>query len=198
MAPLQLPDPRDKRVALLFAVAFYAAMAGAAWLLRAFTFGAGDSWNPTSDFAVPPLEPMLAGLAVVAVVLGITRPLARQEWSRRLTRLMQETFGRLTIPQAALIGVTSGVAEEYLFRGALQPWLGPIAATLIFALMHAIGRWWIFALVIGAALAALYHWSGNLWPCILVHVLINTVNLYRQSHWPLHGESLPAGTHGRD
>ncbi|MGE0433124.1 MAG: lysostaphin resistance A-like protein [Planctomycetota bacterium] len=180
---VRLPGPRDKRRALVFMLAFYGLMALIAFVIRGLTFPGATSWWPTDDWRVPSWEPMLVALSVVAIVVLLARPMVRYEWSQRLLRLMQETFGRLTIGEALLIGVVSGISEEYLFRGALQPWAGPVIATLLFAVMHAIGYWWIFALVVGAIAAALYQWSGSLWPCIALHALINTINLYRQSRW---------------
>jgi membrane protease YdiL (CAAX protease family) len=35
-----------------------------------------------------------------------------------------------------LVGLLAGVGEELLFRAALQPWLGIIAASLLFGLTH--------------------------------------------------------------
>jgi membrane protease YdiL (CAAX protease family) len=76
------------------------------------------------------------------------------------------------------------VAEETFFRGALQPTLGWLPASLIFGLVHFAPRrellpWTGFALCVGMVLGALFESTGNLVAPIVAHVGINAVNLRR-------------------
>lgn len=147
-----------------------------ALLLRALWFG--DMFY-TGDLGRPPDVAILAALAGTAVVLAATPWMMRFEWARRISTMIHQVFGDLNLAQSAWLGIVSGLCEELLFRGALQPITGLIPAAILFALAHMIGAWWIFAFVVGLALGVLYDWSGSLWPCVLAHASLNAINLYR-------------------
>jgi membrane protease YdiL (CAAX protease family) len=71
-----------------------------------------------------------------------------------------------------------------LFRGALQPAVGLVWASLIFGACHFLPRrelvaWSLFAALMGFAFGALYEWTGQLAAPIAAHALINGVNLPR-------------------
>lgn len=162
---------------LLLATLFY----GGAFLLPALVLRGlwFDDWIYSGDLGRPGAAPVLAALAGTAVLLAATPWMMRFDWAQRITELVRQVFGSLTLTQALWLGLVSGVCEELLFRGALQPMLGVVPASILFALAHLIGGWWIFALAVGLALGILYDWGGNLWPCVLAHGLLNTINLYR-------------------
>ena len=163
-----------------FATSIYGGLAMIALALRAWHSG---EWLPLADLDPTgvPLLPTIAGLAGAGILLAWSPWMMRHwAWSRHLAVAMRETFGPVGWRGAFLLGLSSGVAEELLFRGALQPLLGPVVATILFALAHGIGWWSLFAGLAGAGLAALTIASeGNLWPAILAHVCLNTVNLTR-------------------
>jgi membrane protease YdiL (CAAX protease family) len=74
------------------------------------------------------------------------------------------------------------VAEEAFFRGALQPHVGLVAASLIFGLAHFAPRrdllpWTAFSLGAGLLLGGLFEMTGNLLAPVAAHALINAVNL---------------------
>ncbi len=78
--------------------------------------------------------------------------------------------------------MASGLAEEMFFRGALQPQVGWLVASLLFGLLHFIPRrellaWTGFALLVGSLFGALFLWTGNLVAPVVAHVLVNAVNL---------------------
>ena len=112
---------------------------------------------------------------------------AARRWTSSADALEQrvaDVLGPLEPGEAASLAVLSGVAEELLFRGAMQQaWGWPVAAAL-FALLHTgPGReyrvWTAFAAVAGLLFAAVVLWRGNLLPAIEAHVLVNAVGLRR-------------------
>lgn len=174
--PLLFNTTLIRRPLLLTTLFYGAGFLLPALLLRALWF---DGWFHTGDLGVPSTQAVLAATVGTIVVLAATPWMMRFDWAKRITKLIDQFFGSLTMTQAAWLGLVSALCEELLFRGALQPMLGLLPASILFALAHLIGGWWIFALVVGLALGLLYDWSGNLWPCVLAHGLVNAINLYR-------------------
>lgn len=160
---------------------YFAGLLLPALALRAWWF---DDWLYSGDLDLPSAAATAAAVAGTALLLIATPWIMRFAWARRIAALIDQMFGRLTAPRAAWLGVISAFCEELLFRGALQPMLGLLPASIAFALVHCIGGWWLFALVMGVLLGLLYNWDANLWPCVLAHALLNAVNLYRLSHHP--------------
>lgn len=122
-----------------------------------------------------------AGLAAVAVSELLTR-LTRL--GRSLSELLSESIGPLGRADAWLLACASGLAEEMFFRGALQPKVGLVAASLLFGAAHFLPRrelvlWSFFAVLIGLGLGMLYEWTGQLAAPIAAHVLVNGINLPR-------------------
>ena len=55
----------------------------------------------------------------------------------RINRVTENLFGGLTtIAGAIVIGLAAGFSEELLFRGAVQPRLGILLATVLFSVGH--------------------------------------------------------------
>jgi membrane protease YdiL (CAAX protease family) len=81
------------------------------------------------------------------------------------------------------VAVTAGVCEELFFRGLapsllslwLPPWLAIAVATLLFGLAHAYqGPAGIpKTALVGAVMAGLTLWAGNLWPAMLLHTIVD-------------------------
>jgi membrane protease YdiL (CAAX protease family) len=99
------------------------------------------------------------------------------ESSQRTSDLL---FGSLLTPLGALaVGLSAGIGEEILFRGALQPRFGILITSLLFMLAHfqyAFLPGMLEVLVIGIALGYLRRKIGTL-PCILVHAGYNLANM---------------------
>jgi len=167
------------RVGLLF----YGAMAAAAVVWRV-GFYQEPMWRLSE--AVPRMGVgteiglgVGVGLAVVALSYVFT------EWTdvgERLAKAMAEPLRGLTIPDALLLASASGLAEEMLFRGALQPRSGLIVASVLFGALHFAPQrdllpWTGFAVVMGFVLGGLFEWTGTLLAPVLAHTLINAVNL---------------------
>ena len=132
------------------------------------------------------LHPLLGALAA-AVVIGVSVALSSAtRWGAALERELGLVLGPLSVRSCLLLAGASGVAEELLFRGALQPWLGYVAASVLFGLAHFVPRrallpWTAFTLVAGFGLGALYEATGNVVAPVVAHAVVNAVNLRRIS-----------------
>ncbi len=170
------------------AAVFYGVMFAAGVGVRYFTHG---------DFLPPPVWPRpapVAELAVFAAALAFQGALLRWgvRYSRRVSALFEEVaevFRGVPVRTCVLLAVISGVAEETLFRGALQPLVGPPIATILFAAVHfpatkRLRPWPLYALLMGIALAALAEISGDIVSSIALHIVINTISLVMLARRP--------------
>jgi membrane protease YdiL (CAAX protease family) len=138
-----------------------------------------------AEEGVAPLIDIGLGLAVALATIAISRQVTeRTHWGDAMGRALAEMLGERSLLDCVLLAVASGVAEEAFFRGALQPALGWLLASLIFGLVHFAPRrdllpWTGFALCAGLVLGALFEFTGNLVAPIVAHVGINAVNLRR-------------------
>ena len=95
---------------------------------------------------------------------------------------------------AVLVCVAAPIAEELFFRGfcftALRRWIGvaggAIATGVIFGAIHAGSADAVFLVplgVFGALLCVLYHRTGSLLPCIVLHAFNNALALGVSQSW---------------
>ena len=127
-------------------------------------------------FAVLEIIPVLwsaAAGAAVAVVLWLmvrfVKPLQRSRSLRVLSILSRATWLQLV-----LLCLVAGVAEEMLFRGALQPRVGIWPAAVLFGLLHAYGRLYVVvAILAGVGLGYLYDFTGSLAAVAVAHAVYN-------------------------
>jgi len=123
------------------------------------------------------------GLAAGGLLIALSDWLTRATgWGDRLARELAAGLGRLSVPDALLLAFASGVAEEVFFRGALQPRVGWVVASLLFGCVHFVPRrellpWTGFAILAGFIFGGLFILTGNLVAPICAHVLVNAVNL---------------------
>ncbi|MEM9864950.1 MAG: CPBP family intramembrane glutamic endopeptidase [Myxococcota bacterium] len=143
-------------------------------------------------------------LAAVLVALGVgsTRVLVRRTpWARRLHVAFRELLVPLSSKEIVFFAISSGIAEELFFRGALQPWAGFAITSVVFGLVHlgpsrAFWPWTVWAVVMGFLLGAIYECTGQLIGPVVAHVLINYENLhFINSHDPL-ADAAPKGLQG--
>ena len=130
---------------------------------------------------------VLGGAAGVAFGLGIATisrySVYRFSWARILHLEFRGLLGPLTGFDILAYAGLSSIAEEMLFRGALQPILGIIPTSIAFGLLHiAPGRkffpWPLQAIAMGFAFGGLYWLSGDLTAPIMAHFTINYQNLH--------------------
>ncbi|MBI4835336.1 MAG: CPBP family intramembrane metalloprotease [Planctomycetes bacterium] len=121
---------------------------------------------------------------------------------KRVKDLQQEftlILGRLSSFEIIVVALSSGIAEEVLFRGLLQPYLGLAITSVIFGMLHfPVKRvyiiWTVFAVGMGFMLGWFYELTGSLLTPIITHVLVNAINLFRlEDDFPiaLHTECPP-------
>jgi membrane protease YdiL (CAAX protease family) len=120
-----------------------------------------------------------AGVLVIALSALLT---ATTRLGDRLADGLARLLGPLALRDCIVLALASGVAEEAFFRGLLQPWLGWVAASVLFGCAHVAPRrdllpWTGFALAAGFGLGALFEATGNLVAPVVAHALINAVNL---------------------
>lgn len=123
-----------------------------------------------------------AGLAGVA----ISRALLWFSWAREMQDSLLELVSGFGIRPQQIFGLTllNAFAEELLFRGFLQPFLGLWLTSILFALPHVPHRWallpWPF---LAAGMGALFGWltllSGSILPAFAAHFVINYFNLHQ-------------------
>ena len=175
-----MTGPRLLRTAALFYGAF---------VLIAAAIGAISGRN-----VFVPGEPLAAGLllggacACGTVALGLLAyrliPAFRKLSEELAPVLLDGARGRDLVLLAAL----SGVGEEVLFRGALQPEIGIVASSLLFGALH-VGPdrryllWTVWAVGAGFLFGTLYAWTGGILAPVVTHALHNaaTLLLWRRS-----------------
>ena len=160
-------------VPALVVAALWSALAGSllGW------FPGGESW--LVEMAVDLALGAGVGLATVVLTAQMIRflpPFAR------LADAMAEVIGPMGLSTVVVAAVASSVAEECLFRGAVQPTLGWVLASVIFAACHFLPDrrflpWTAFALAAGLGLGALFEWRGTLVAPVTAHFTVNVINL---------------------
>ena len=84
------------------------------------------------------------------------------------------------------LALTSSVAEEILFRGAIQPFLGIWFTSFLFGLLHldpegGVSVWTAWAVIAGILLGTAVDVTGSLWPAIVIHFVVNFIGIYSLS-----------------
>jgi membrane protease YdiL (CAAX protease family) len=162
---------------LLFAVI------GVGWLIRR----GGRATLERLGIFKPTWKQLLVAVVVTALLLGVdfavnlawqeVGPTSFEVWER----VAEHLYGNLaTVTGALVLGLSAGISEELLFRGAVQPRLGLVLATFMFALAHlqyglTIATLEVF--LIGLALGLMRNWS-NTTICVLIHAGYNTVGMF--------------------
>ncbi len=164
---------------------FYGALGLLAVLWRSVWMGEPLLYasKEAAERGVDPLRDVIVGALAAGVVIGLSYQLTRHTRAgRALARGLAGLLGPLGHGQVLLLAVLSGVAEEAFFRGALQPRVGWVLASVIFGLVHFVPRpefrlWTVFSLAAGFLLGFLFEATGNLIAPMVTHALVNGVNL---------------------
>ena len=161
-------------------VGLYAAMLALAALIAALR---GSLQMPIVNGAAA--LSLASGLVFAAIVCGTTELLLRKTaWLRRMRGEFRSFVGGATTRDIIILALASSIAEECLFRGALQPWLGLWLTSFLFAAVHfvptrALMLWSVWAGLVGLVLGLIAQETGSLLGPLLAHGLINAINLRR-------------------
>jgi len=134
-----------------------------------------DAETIATDFGI--------GLCVAAALVLVTYVIARVVPAfHSMEAAFRRTLGPLSLGEMARIAILSGIGEELLFRGVIQPWLGLPAAAVIFGLLHFVPDrswfpWTLFATAFGFIAGWLFKERGSLVAPIVAHVFVNLTNL---------------------
>lgn len=176
----------DRIAFVRMALVFYGGLGCVALLWR--------MWTPGTSILHPPGHPhgleglgaaLVAGVVLGGVSLGLSELLTRfSALGDALADTLGESLVGLGRADAILLALASGIAEELFFRGALQPAVGLVWASLIFGACHFLPRrelalWSVYAVAMGFAFGWLFEATGHLAAPITAHVLVNAVNLPR-------------------
>lgn len=92
---------------------------------------------------VPSLRQTVIALALVlvaflitatsSILMGVFQPELRKEIEQGLVQMTEQVS---TFSGALILGLSAGIGEEVLFRGAIQPRYGIIFTSLVFSLFH--------------------------------------------------------------
>ena len=149
---------------------FYGAMIAAALIWRVGLYGEPIVFSgPEAEAAgLRPLRDGALGVAIGLAVVAASHVMTSfTRWGETLARQLGEALGPISVPDAVLLAIASGLGEELFFRGALQPRVGLVLASILFGLVHFVPRremlpWTGFAIVMGFLLGAVFEWTGNL------------------------------------
>ncbi|NNL87164.1 MAG: CPBP family intramembrane metalloprotease [Myxococcales bacterium] len=168
---------------LIWASAFYALLAMLAWAFARWT-GHPLTVLPEAEVQLGPATAGLCGIAGGLVLVGLSRGFTHATASgAALAEGLRSLLPPLRRGEAWWLALVSGVAEEALFRGALQPQLGLLLTALLFGGAHFVPRrpfaiWAAFAVLAGVLFGLLYQATGSLMAPIAAHVVVNGLNLY--------------------
>lgn len=181
----EAPAPPEEGSFVTVGLIFYGVLAAAGILWRIGFYGepilyahaAGEAEGISLGRDV-----LLGVAAAVALIVFSDWTTKHTAWGETLADKMAEALGKISVPDAVLLAVASGFAEEIFFRGALQPRVGWVLASLLFGCVHFVPRkeflpWTVFAIGAGFLFGALYEWTGNLVAPVVAHIVVNGVNL---------------------
>jgi membrane protease YdiL (CAAX protease family) len=130
-----------------------------------------------------PFRDAALGVAIGLLLVLFTRLMSPIfAFARRLEDALISVIGPISLLTCFVLALASSIGEEFLFRGVIQPELGLVLTSILFAAVHvpierALWPWPIFALGMGLLLGAFYDWSGSLPGPVAVHFTINFLNL---------------------
>lgn len=155
-----------------------------------------------ADFVLPVAARLLVGL-LLGLLLGASasRILARFSHAaamRDLTAELANGLAREKPWRLALAACLGAIAEEMLFRGVVQPWLGVWISALAFAAVHVRRRkrawlWPLLALAFGMVASLAYEATGTLLAPITMHVLVNVQSQRRLDRLATRRQRRPLG-----
>ena len=130
------------------------------------------TWSPVSaPFLICSGLAILTGGFLVSALMGLL------DW---IPNIMEQSFDILQSGWGGIlaIAIIGPVLEELLFRG------GILISALLFGVFHINPAQILPAFLIGILLAWTYYKTGSLIPCILMHILNNSLAVYLSIKYP--------------
>jgi hypothetical protein len=181
--PVGFQDPHQFT---LIAVAFELFLIPSAWFL-AWIWRGESIPSATWEKDTLPIALLLTLPLIAVLALTVWTPLRKLPPLKRMHAVVRRILGkalvRLQVWQVLAVAIAAGVGEEVLFRGALQPRLGPIFSNVVFGVLHWLTPTYaIFAFLMGSYLSWAYERWPNLAIPILVHALYDAAALLVLRH----------------
>jgi hypothetical protein len=158
-------------------------MAALAWVWRTHLGGESLLYASADPTGIDPVGDVAKGLVAALVVVILSRWLTlRTRAGAALAEALAGALGPLTPAQVLVLAAASGIGEELFFRGALQPRVGLVAASLLFGAAHFVparplALWSVFAAAAGLLFGLLFATTGNLVAPVVAHATVNGLNL---------------------
>jgi uncharacterized protein len=189
-AGLTIADTFVQDLAFVVAAVWCARIGGRS--VRSWQFGLrppGVGWRRAAGIILLLLVAFIVLDAIWAEILHPTK-------EKLLETLGTKESTSLLVLSAALTCVAAPIGEEMLFRGymftALRNWRGTMPAAvitgLLFGAVHVLSAPVLDLLplaALGFGLCLLYRYTGSLYPCIVAHVLNNTIAFSALEGWNL-------------
>ena len=119
---------------------------------------------------------LIVPLFFVSAIAGALTQWLQPEISDQAQEFMGDIGGDMDVLTAALlIGITAGIGEEILFRGAIQPRYGLIFTSIVFALIHVqYGfSFLLLGLFVTSIIFGIQRIKTNTTCCIITHAAYN-------------------------
>lgn len=149
-------------------------------------FAAQGFWKFYIFGTVPVVSQVTIGFVVTLLTIALCIWGSHSfSWLKNTEVELKKVIGDLTLRDIVIIGICSGIGEELLFRGALQPMFGLVWTSLFFGMLHfPVNKHFlfypIFATIMGFVLGYLTIINhGCITSAIVTHALVNMINLYR-------------------
>lgn len=144
------------------------------------------TWSPLSFSSM--------GLSVIFFFSGVwlvSMLMSHMEW---VPNMMEQSFDFLVSSWSGIliVAVAGPVLEELLFRGAVEklllqqytPTKAILFSALIFGVFHINPAQIVPAFLLGLMLGWMYYKTASLIPCIVVHILNNSLSVYLMINHP--------------
>ncbi len=132
-----------------------------------------------------------SGLAILTAGFLVSALMGLLDW---IPNIMEQSFDILQSGWGGIlaIAIIGPVLEELLFRGAItkallqqyNPTKAILISALLFGVFHINPAQILPAFLIGILLAWTYYKTGSLIPCILMHILNNSLAVYLSIKYP--------------
>lgn len=132
-----------------------------------------------------------SGLAILTAGFLVSALMGLLDW---IPNIMEQSFDILQSGWGGILAITiiGPILEEILFRGSITkallqqytPTKAILISALLFGVFHINPAQILPAFLIGILLAWTYYKTGSLIPCILMHILNNSLAIYLSIQYP--------------